>query len=117
MGDAVSKCRAAGMQKGEDEVREAEGQGLAKGNEWSDLVNRSRAREQESDEYGYQRSEVARQRPVYADVHEGAAVGNTPADLDDGPCSAAECRGRQYPGQSRPDAVNAAGEVMAELVG
>ena len=66
---------------------------------------------------GDERCRIAGERAVDADVKQRVAGGDAAADLDDGSGGSAERGSGQNEREGTPDAVSAAGEVMAEFMG
>ena len=79
-------------------------------------IRRGAEAERKAHRHGQHRSHIAGERTINAHIHERIAAGNAGPDLDDGANRAAQRGSRQNPGQGGADAVQAAGEVMAELV-
>ena len=88
----------------------------AKDDDCGGRVSRGVEAESEADSDGDGGGDVAGEGSVEADVHEGIAIGNAIADLDDGTSRAAEGGSGQNPGKRGANFVMEAGEVVTELM-
>jgi len=106
-----------GVPADEQGVEDADGEGFsAEADDGDGCVCGGVDAESETDGDGEGGGDIAGEGAVDADVHEGVEAGDAGANLDDGAGGSAECGCGQDPGQSDFDAVEAAGEVVAELV-
>lgn len=105
------------MKDAEQPVSEVESCRLAELDEGLGRVHTKRAGEPETDKDGRNGGEISGDGAPDADIHEGVTVGNAPANENDGPgCSAEGGRGEEK-GKGSRDAMDAAGDVVAEFMG
>ena len=117
VGGDVFEGGSLGVPANEQGMEDADGEGFAaEADDGDGCVGGGMNTEGEPDGDGHGGGDIAGQRAVDAHVHEGVEAGDAGSNLDDGAGGTAEGGCGKDPGESDFDVVEAAGEVVSELV-